>query len=149
MRDQRRLTAPGRAVPCGDSVVDVSDFVVTAHPGWSKAEQAKIDRYVNQLDLFGSSDRTALKAPRFRGKYHWRCADRACKGYEQSLIDWEFVALQRNLFGRSNDETTAALRRRFFNEICGSAKDLAFYVGNQAKRHNVFSVLGAYYPRMQ
>lgn len=128
-------------------VADVSDFVVTNHPGWTKAEQAKIDSYVNQLDLFGANDRTALEAPRFRGKYHWRCSDRACKGHEQGLLDWEFVALQRHLSGRPDDETKTALRQRFLDEICGSGRDLAFYVGNQAKRHNVFSVLGVYYPK--
>ncbi|WP_375504847.1 hypothetical protein [uncultured Jatrophihabitans sp.] len=128
-------------------VADVSDFVVTPHPGWSKAEHVKIDRYVNQLDLFGTNDRTALEAPRFRGKYHWRCSDRACRGHEQGLLDWEFVALQRNLHDRPDDETQALLRHRFLEEICGPGKDLAFYVGNQAKRHNVFSVLGVYYPK--
>ena len=138
---------PGSRSLAAIQVADVSDFVVTPHPGWSHAEQEKIDSYVNQLDLFGSNDRTALEAPRFRGKYHWRCADRACKGHEQGLLDWEFVALQRNLYGRSDDETKASLRQRFLDEICGSGKDLAFYVGNQAKRHNVFSVLGVYYPK--
>jgi hypothetical protein len=128
-------------------VADVSDFVVTDHPGWTKAEQAKIDSYVNQLALFGSNDRAALEAPRCRGKYHWRCSDRACKGHEQGLLDWEFVALQRNLKGRSDDETRTLLRERFLDQICGPGKDLAFYVGNQAKRHNVFSVLGVYYPK--
>jgi hypothetical protein len=138
---------PGSRSLAAIQVADVSDLVVTPHPGWSQAEQAKIDSYVNQLDLFGSNDRTALEAPRFRGRYHWRCADRACKAHEQGLLDWEFVALQRNLYGRSDDETKASLRQRFLDEICGSGKDLAFYVGNQAKRHNVFSVLGVYYPR--
>lgn len=103
--------------------------------------------YVNQLDLFGSNDRTALEAPRFRGKYHWRCSDSLCTGHEQGLLDWEFVALQRHLSGRPDDETKTAVRQRFLDEICGQGKELAFYVGNQAKRHNVFSVLGVYYPK--
>lgn len=142
-----RSLVPGSRSLAAIRVADVSDFVVTNHPGWTKAEQAKIDSYVNQLALFGSNDRTALEAPRYRGKYHWRCSDRACKGHEQGLLDWEFVALQRHLSGRPDDETKAALRQRFLDEICGPNKDLAFYVGNQAKRHNVFSVLGVYYPK--
>lgn len=54
---------PGSPSLAAIQVADVSDFVVTPHPGWSQAEQEKIDSYVNQLDLFGSNDRTALEAP--------------------------------------------------------------------------------------
>jgi hypothetical protein len=38
---------------------------------------------------------------------------------------------------------------RFLDELCGAANELAFYVGNQAKRENVFSVLGVYYPKLR
>jgi hypothetical protein len=37
-----------------------------------------------------------------------------------------------------------ALHRRFVDEICRPSNEVAFYVGNQAKRENVFSVLGVY-----
>jgi hypothetical protein len=36
---------------------------------------------------------------------------------------------------------------RLYHELCGPSNDVAFYVGNQAKRENVFSVLGVYYPK--
>jgi hypothetical protein len=127
-------------------VADVSDFVITPHPGWTPDEQKKIESYVSQLELFGSSDRTALEAPRFRGAFHWRCGETACNGHKQGLLDWEFVALQRRLAGTSDAEAREKLRERFLYGICGPGKDLAFYLGNQAKRHHVFSVLGAYYP---
>jgi hypothetical protein len=39
------------------------------------------------------------------------------------------------------------LHRRFFEEICSAKNDVAFYVGNQAKRPQTFSILGVYYPR--
>ena len=42
-----------------------------------------------------------------------------------------------------------ALRRRFVDEICGQSNEVAFYVGNQAKRESVFSVLGVYYPKVK
>lgn len=127
-------------------VADVSDLVIRKHPGWTSDEQQKIDSYVGQLDLFESKYRSALKAPRFRGTFHWRCSDAACKGHKQGLIDWEFVALQRHLGGVSDADVVRSLRGRFLDDVCGPMKDLAFYVGNQAKRHHVFSVLGAYYP---
>lgn len=127
-------------------VHDVSDFRVEPHPGWSADEQAKIDGYVNQLDMFAKADKTAIEAPRFRGRYFWRCSDRACRGHKQGMIDWEFVAFQRRLSGVADDESVRQIRQKFLDVICAPGKDLAFYVGNQAKRHNVFSVLGVYYP---
>lgn len=127
-------------------VFDVSDLEVSRHPGWTPDEQGKIDQYVNQLDLFGSHDRTALQAPRFKAWYRWRCASAQCGGHRQGILDWEFTALQRKLRYAADAEVVENLKARFLDDICRSGRDLAFYVGNQAKHRNVFSVLGAYYP---
>lgn len=129
---------------------EVISFRLEQHPGWNKDEQRKIEAYVNQLEfdvLQGALDKTPLEAPRFRGFYKWRCGEPHCGTHEQSIIDWEFVALQRNLWKRSEDETKAELRKRFFDEICSPENDVAFYVGNQAKRPQTFSILGVYYPK--
>lgn len=125
-------------------------FRLEEHPGWSRDEQTKIDAYINQLelDVFEDSfDKTPLEAPRFTGYYKWRCGEPGCSTHEQSIIDWEFVALQRQLWRTSDDETRTALTERFFEEICSPERDVAFYVGNQAKRPQTFSILGVYYPR--
>jgi hypothetical protein len=137
---------PGSRSLAAVRVQDVSDLEVVPHPGWRPDEQKKIDGYVNQLDMFSSVDKTALEAPRFKARYFWRCSDLACKGHKQGLLDWEFVALQRHFVGLTDVEAVGKLRSRFLDGICASGNDLAFYVGNQAKHHNVFSVLGAYYP---
>jgi hypothetical protein len=130
---------------------EILGFRLEQHPGWSKDELAKIDAYVNQLELdfFKEvQDKTPLEAPRFRGFDKWRCADPKCGTHEQSIIDWEFVALQRHLWNRSDAEAQDALRKRFFDEeICAPENDVAFYVGNQAKRPQTFSILGVYYPK--
>jgi hypothetical protein len=126
---------------------DIGSFDLEPHPGWTPDERAKIDGYVNQLTLFGNDDdRTALEAPRFRGYYRWRCYSKDCNGHRQGIIDWEFVALQRRLADREDIATTTELTKRFLDEICDAAKDVAFYVGNQAKRPQTFSILGVYYP---
>lgn len=128
---------------------EILKFRLEPHPGWSKDEQRKIDAYVNQLELDvvdGSQDKTPLEAPRFRGYYKWRCSDESCRGHKNSIIDWEFVALQRHLRGKSDGEAEAAIRERFFDEVCSAEKEVAFFVGNQAKRPQTFSILGVYYP---
>jgi hypothetical protein len=126
---------------------EVSGLRVSAHPGWTPAEQAKIDAYVNQLDLFSESDRTALEAPRLMGHYVWICGAPACRGHEQSIIDWEFVALQRKCRNLADKGLHTVLEEKFLDMMCHSGRRPAFYVGNQAKRHHVFHVLGVYYPK--
>jgi hypothetical protein len=130
-------------------VTDVGGLDIERHPGWDADEQRKIDAYVNQLDLFGEEDRSPLEAPTFRGYYRWRCADPSCKGHRQGLIDWEFVALQRRLARYTDQAAMTALRQRFVDELCAPTNEVAFYVGNQVKRENVFSVLGVFYPRVK
>jgi hypothetical protein len=75
-------------------------------------------------------------------------APRCNKGHTQTLLDWEFIALQRRLAGYSDAEAKAKaqLRTKFLDELCAPTKDVAFYVGNQAKRRKTFSVLGVHYP---
>jgi hypothetical protein len=118
---------------------------VRPHPGWSPAEQGKIDRYVAQLDLFGA-DRTPLQAPRFKAWYRYRCLEVGCRGHNQGLLDWELVALQRRVQDRADDDVARVIREKFLDEMCGASREVLFYVGNQAKRQQTFSVLGVYWP---
>lgn len=125
---------------------EVTDVEIAAHPGWTRDEQAKIDRYANQPDLRGG-DRSVLEAPAFKGWYVYRCGNHRCPGHRQGILDWEFVALQRRLKGSSDMAIRRRLRERFLDKICGPDRDVAFYVGNQAKRPQVFGVVGVYYPK--
>jgi len=125
---------------------EVIDFRIERHPGWTKSDQAKIDKYVNQLDLFDEQDKSPLEAPRFIGSYRWRCGESSCMGHEQRTLDWEFAALQRHLWQASEADAKEAIRKRFLDELCAPSRDVAFYVGNQAKRPQTFSILGVYYP---
>jgi hypothetical protein len=124
----------------------VEGLDVEPHPGWTRAEQNKIDAYVGQLDLFSRHDRTPLQAPRFKAAYRYHCHEPDCGGHRQGFIDWELVAFQRHLQRLSDGELRDAIRDKFFGQICAPGRDVAFSVGNQAKRAPVFSVLGVYWP---
>jgi hypothetical protein len=126
----------------------VTGIDIEPHGPWTADEQRKIDAYVNQLELPGISRgaRTALEPPRFRGWYRYSCRAPGCGQHRQGIYDWEWVALQRNLAGRSDTEARAALQTRFLDEICAPSRDVAFFVGNQQKRPQGFMVLGAFYP---
>ncbi|MFC4107124.1 hypothetical protein [Micromonospora zhanjiangensis] len=126
---------------------EVGGLTIKPHPGWTPDEQRRIDAYVSQLDLFSGQDRTPLAAPRFKAAYRYRCHDQMCNGHQQGLIDWEFVALQRRLRHLTDGEIRRQLEDKFVRLMCDPSRDVAFYVGNQAKRAHVFSVLGVYYPK--
>lgn len=146
-----RLNRAARADPSAPSLAlvrprRVEGLDVEPHPGWTPAEQRKIDAYLRQPDLFDSSARTALDPPRFRAFYRYRCHDADCGGHRQGVLDWELVAFQRQLTGADDATVIQAVRERFLSQMCASGRDVAFYVGNQAKRAHVFSVLGVYWP---
>ncbi|WP_051468443.1 hypothetical protein [Actinomadura oligospora] len=126
----------------------VDKVVIKPHLGWNRDEQAKIDAYMQQQTLDETGPRTALKAPAFRGWYRYRCQAPDCRGHEQGIYDWEFVALQWRLRrdGHSDAEIEAELRTKFEKMMCGTDRDTIFYVGNQQKHRQTFMVLGVFYP---
>lgn len=128
-------------------VADISALQVKRHPGWSVQDRKKIAGYLNQLDLLEPSKRSPLQAPRFTGAYRYRCADRRCRGHQQTLWDWEFVALQRRLSQLTDAEATDQLKHKFLTQLCATDRDVAFYVGNQAARPQSFSIGGVYAPK--
>lgn len=127
---------------------EIKGIEVEAHPGWTVDEQKKIDRYVAQPEITAETPPAALKAPRFKAWYKYRCADERCKGHRQGILDWEFVALQIRFRGLGDSEMKDLIEKKFFDGMCSADKDTVFYVGNQAKRPHVFSVLGVYYPSL-
>ncbi|MFC0108299.1 hypothetical protein [Kibdelosporangium aridum] len=127
---------------------EVLGLEIAPHPGWTPDEQKKIKAYESQLDLFEQkADRSPLEAPRYKGAYRYLCHAKECGTHRQGLLDWEFVALQRKLGGYDDDAARRELTTRFFAQMCAQDREVAFYVGNQAKRAHVFSVLGVYYPK--
>lgn len=127
---------------------DVSGLDIELKGGWSLEEQAKIDGYVNQLSLLPNEDRRPLQAPRFTGHYRYRCEAKGCNGHRQQMLDWEFTAFQyHRLRGKSDAEAVAILKSKWLDEVCGPGRDVAFYLGNQAKRRSVFSILGVWWPK--
>lgn len=139
-------------------VREMLDLALEPHPGWSQSEQDKINKYVDQLPLLfeGSGEierlssvaRRPLEAPRLRGYYLWRCDGCSSSGHHrQGILDWEFVALQRNIGDVSDTELMERVRAKFLTEMFSPVRESSVYVGNQAKRPHVFSVLGVFWPK--
>ena len=127
---------------------DVAGLEIEPHPGWTRAEQRKLDRYGNRFDLF-NEHRTAPTPPRYRGLYRYRCAEPVCPGHQQEILDWEFGSLQQRLADLSADRLRQALEKNYLERMCGPDRAVAFYVGNQLRHPDRFSVLGVYWPPRQ
>lgn len=126
----------------------ILDFEVESHPGWTQDQQRKLDQYLRQdeLPMHGVRNPPQLRAPKFKGYYRYRCHEVRCNSHRQQLLDWEFVALERNLV-QDGVDVAAGLRRKFLDEMCAAERDTAFYVGNMAARPKIFSALGVYWPK--
>lgn len=127
----------------------VKGIDILPHPGWTPDEQRKIDAYVAQTELGSTSPRVALQAPRFKAWYKYECQDPGCNGHRQGILDWELVALQMRLRHADDNFVRESIHEKFLLNMCGPEHDTVFFVGNQAKRQQVFSVLGVYYPKIK
>ncbi|WP_223830641.1 hypothetical protein [Nocardiopsis quinghaiensis] len=125
----------------------VKGIDIEPHPGWTPQEQRKIDQYVSQQELGSTVPRSALEAPRFKAWYKYDCWGGKCAGHRQGILDWELVALQRRFSELGDDHLKEVIYHNFFQRMCGAERETIFYVGNQAKRQQTFSVLGTYYPK--
>lgn len=137
---------PGAPSLGGVEPRDVSGISFEPHGPWTPEERSKLEGFVAQDALFGAASAPMLEAPRLKAKYKYRCAAVRCNGHEQGILDWELVALQRNLTACTDAELRAAVMAKFYDEICGADRSPVFFVGNQAKRRHVFSVLGVFRP---
>ncbi len=139
----RAARTAGQAAP-SLGLVKPRDVDLTVHdnPDYLPGGSAQVD-----VDLFGNEREVLEKTP-FIVTYHYRCADSACKGHHQQIVDWESGQLARsNLQDRSPDEAKQGHRARFLDDMCSRGRDTYFFVGNQHQYPSSFLVLGLFWPK--
>ena len=112
--------------------------------GWNPSKQALAD----QPSLLMPT-KVGLKKIPYQFTYKYRCSHSACKGHEQSIIDWEIDQAflnWREIYGA--DEALDHIRKKWLDQICGDDRDTIFYVGNQHQHPGSFLVLGTVWPKM-
>lgn len=124
----------------------VDGLLLTPHPGWTTEQRRRLDAYADRFDPDGRQDRGPLRPPRFTGAYDYHCTTSDCPGHRQTILDWEFVALQHRLAGLSDDRLRTALRTTCLGRLCGPDRDPAFYLGRSTTRPDAYDVLGVYWP---
>lgn len=83
----------------------------------------------------------------WRFRYRYRCLAPGCNGHEQTIVDWEAVALWRNV--RDRADWRELMRRKFVDELWAPERDSVLFVGNQQQYPQSFLVLGVFWPPAQ
>ena len=80
----------------------------------------------------------------WRFRYKYRCQAASCGGHQQTIIDWELVALWRKV--RSDDDWEALILHKFADDLWSPKRDTVMFVGNQHQHPKGFLILGVFWP---
>lgn len=147
-RDANKCLEEGRPVARSLAAIkpaSVEELVVEPDvPDWTHEQK----EWINQQGLFDKKHIPLEKIP-YKFYYRYRCSEKGCKGHEQSIIDWEIMQLYRRLkrSGRSAAGIIDGIKKKWMGELCGSDKDILFFVGNGYQTPKSFMVLGVFYPK--
>lgn len=87
--------------------------------------------------------RKALEILPIKFVLHFQCDSPICNGHKMRILDWEFAQLYRKMKNSKNWESKIAEK---IEAICDDQKDTYLILGNMAKRHHIFCILGFFYP---
>ncbi len=80
--------------------------------------------------------------------YRFRCYNwPKCCGHKLMIHDWELNESYRRWRQKyKGEELLEKIKQKWLNDICGTKKDVYFYVGNVWRHPKQFMVLGVFYP---
>jgi hypothetical protein len=102
-----------------------------------------------QPSLFDAPDTTKpdFEVVPWRFRYAYRCLDPGCNGHQQTIVDWEAVALWRHV--RHEHDWQDLMRRKFVDDLWAPDKESVLFVGNMEQKPWNFLVLGVFWPPKQ
>ncbi|PFG15493.1 hypothetical protein ATK74_3041 [Propionicimonas paludicola] len=120
---------------------------VTKGKPWNRAQQQKVARAAMPTLFDEDYVRNELEPQPYDMRVRYCCTDPACKGHDQSLIDWEVGQAGRTWSLRyPADEIPERLRAKW-QGLFSEDKDAHLFVGNQLLHPQSFMGLGVWYPR--
>lgn len=123
---------------------ELREFVVEEDRSpWDPKRQSRVDQPSMLMP-----GKTALEKLPYRFLYSYRCADAACNGHRQSIIDWEIGAAFREWRDehRSEEAAIELIRQKWAEQMWQPKRDTFFYTGNQHDNPDGFLVLGVFWP---
>lgn len=111
--------------------------------------QERADAIAAQPSLFDDPDtaKPDFEVIPWRFRYRYRCLAPGCNGHEQTIVDWEAVALWRHV--RNQADWRELMRRKFIDDLWAPDRDSVLFVGNQQQYPQSFLVLGVFWPPSQ
>jgi hypothetical protein len=108
--------------------------------------RARAEAIGSQPSLFEDPGKSRLpfEVIPWRFSYRYHCLAPACGSHNQTVVDWEVVALYRNV--RAKTDWREVMRRKFEDELWAPDRDTVLLVGNMEQRPWNFLVLGVFWP---
>ncbi|MDA8134496.1 MAG: hypothetical protein M0T82_07720 [Desulfobacteraceae bacterium] len=103
----------------------------------------KRDLVYQQLDLFEDNDNNLEIIP-YRFFLEFICDNKNCEGHKYSILDWEIAQLYRKIANRKDWITQ--IKDKIQGEIFSPKRETFLFLGNMARRHHIFCILGFFYP---
>lgn len=138
IKRQEKLDGTSLGVFRPDEIVDFT---------WKETVQPEVSQAASDQSSLLTPWKSPLEQPKYIFRYRFRCAEPHCPTHHITLVDWEVQqAFRRNRAHYGEAEGLVKLKEKFFGEMCGPGKDTMFYVGNMFQRHNIFMILGVFWP---
>jgi hypothetical protein len=119
-------------------VREVLEFVANpTEAQWGPAQLEKL----KQAHLF--EERQVLEKVPYDFRLRW--VDGAGVEYNSHVMAWEFGQTWR-AYRRAYDDPIAVMRKKWMNDLCGPRRDVAFFMGNQNRFGDQFSICGIFGP---
>lgn len=112
--------------------------------------QKRADAIAAQPSLFDDpkTAKPSFEIIPWRFRYKYRCLAPDCRGeHRQTIVDWEAVALYRNVRNKPNWEDL--MRQKFVDELWSPDRETVLFVGNMEQRPWNFLVLGVFWPPLK
>ena len=119
----------------------------------TRRDQEQLDRWRQRADGIAAQpslfDEPEARRPDFeivpwRFRYSYRCVAPDCNGHRQTIVDWEAVALWRNV--RHRPGWKELMRQKFVDELWAANRETVLFVGNMEQRPWNFLILGVFWP---
>lgn len=127
---------------------EITGLEISPATGWTAGQRGILAQ--GRLDDLERS-RESLEELPYKFRYSYRCADPACPGHQQSVLDWEIGQAYRKFRALYPDEDTTLdkIREKWLGQLTDATRDTCFFVGNAHQHPDAFMVLGVFWPPAQ
>lgn len=118
-------------------------LIVEDRSPWEPDKQMIVD----QPSMLMPGKKGLEKVP-FRFLYRYRCAgEPACRGHEQSIVDWEIAeAFRRWREQHGEQRALEMIQLKWTDQLWAPDRETVLFTGNQFKNPDGFLILGVFWP---